>query len=82
MFNIADGVDGSPISYAISYIINSHSDFRFYNEVISVTESCVNGTCEYEGQVSPSISLLSSDNITVTVSGIKIMKNNWLAKLD
>ena len=73
MFNIADGVDGSPISYTINYTINSQSGFRFYNtevRVISVTESCVNGTCEYEDQVSPSISLLSSDNITVTVSGI------------
>ena len=79
MFDIADRVDGSPISYTINYTINSHSGFCFYNEVISVTESCVNGTCEYEDQVSASISLLSSDNITVTVSGIKI---NWLAKWD
>ena len=57
MFDIADGVDGSPISYAINYTINSHSGFRLYNEVISVTESCMNGTCECEDQVSPSISL-------------------------
>ena len=75
MFDIADGVDGSPISYTVNYTINSHSGFRFYNEVISVTESCVNGTCtKYEDQVSPSVPLLPSDNITVTVSGIKIIE--------
>ena len=81
MFNIADGVDGSPISYTINYTINSHSGVHILYKtdlevsVISVMESCVNGTCEYDDQVSPSISLLRSDNITVTVSGIKIMKN-------
>ena len=61
MFDIADGVDGSPISYTINYTINSHSDVRnYYTKVISVIESCMNGTCEYEDQVSPSISPLSS----------------------
>ena len=81
MFNIANGVDGSPISYTINYTINSHSGFRFYNEVISC-QSCVNGTCEYDqDQVSPSTSLLSlssDNNITVTVSGIKI---KWESQL-
>ena len=84
MFDIANGVDGSSISYTINYTVNSHSDVRIlYNtevSVISVMESCVNGTCEYDDQISPSISPLSSDNITVTVSGIKMMKINWLTK--
>ena len=72
MFDITDGVDGSPISYTINYTITSLPGviILYKTEVISATASCVNGTCEYGNQVSPSVSLLPSDNITVTVSGI------------
>ena len=80
MFDIADGVrilDGLPFSYTINYTINSLPGvIKLYKtDVISATTSCVNGTCECEDQVSSSVPLLPSDNITVTVSGIKIMTN-------
>ena len=66
-FDITDGVDGSAVSYTINYT-DSSPGVVCKTEVISITDSCVNGTCEHDSEVSPSICFLSSD-VTVIVSG-------------
>ena len=67
-FDIADGVDGSVFSYTINYT-DSSSGVVCKTKVISVTDSCVNGTCEHDSEVSPNFCFSATD-ITVIVSGI------------
>ena len=66
-FDITNGIDGSAFSYTINYT-DSSSGVICKTEVVSDADSCVNGTCEHDSEVSPSICFLSSD-VTVIVSG-------------
>ena len=66
-FNITDGIDGSAVSYTINYT-NSSSGVVCKTEMISVADSCVNGNCEHDSEISPLI-CFSSSAITVIVSG-------------
>ena len=66
-FNISDGIDGSAISYNISYTgVGSNS---ICASVIVLAEMCTSGVCEHELEFSGSYCDLSIESYMVVVTG-------------